>query len=207
MMSVPIPQAFIKKIQHCQRSFIWGDSLEKKHLHYIRWCILTKDKRFGGLGLRNLPIMNKACLAKLGWKLKTNNTSLWCRLMKSKYISRYLNSGSFIAKASDSYMWKMIVDLRPKLDSMSYWEVGNNLTIRMWDGAWVSPGVFLKDLANTHLDSNRRLPLMENLLNADGTWNWTLISKISPLTFLIRFVLFPLLLHLLLFLTAAFGVV
>lgn len=46
MMSVPIPQACIKKIQHCQRSFIWGDSLEKKHLHSICWCILTKDKCF-----------------------------------------------------------------------------------------------------------------------------------------------------------------
>lgn len=36
MMYVPIPQACIKKIQHCQRSFIWGDPMEKKHIHSIR---------------------------------------------------------------------------------------------------------------------------------------------------------------------------
>lgn len=35
MMSVAIPQECIKKTHQHQRSFIWGDSLEKKNLHSI----------------------------------------------------------------------------------------------------------------------------------------------------------------------------
>lgn len=66
MMYVPIPKVCVKKIQHCQRSFILGDPMEKNHIHSIRWRIITKDNIFGGLDLWNLPIMNKSCLESWG---------------------------------------------------------------------------------------------------------------------------------------------
>lgn len=125
-MSVHIPQECIKKVHQCQRSFIWGDSLEKKHVHSIRWSTISKEKHLGGLGLRNLSIMNKVCLAKLGWNLKAKGNSLWCNLMKSNYAAMQLAYGSISAKPYDSCIWKTIVDLRPKLEFLSYWEMGNN---------------------------------------------------------------------------------
>lgn len=67
-------------------------------------------------------------------------------LMKSKYASKRIVSGSLIVKPDDSCIWKMIVDLSPNLDSMSYWEVDKNLNFRMWEDSWVALGVFLKDL-------------------------------------------------------------
>lgn len=79
--------------------------------------------------------MNKACLDKLWWTFMNDKNSLWCRIMKSKYASRYQNTNSFMAKTSDSCIWKSIIELRPKLDTMAYWEVGNDHSIRIWKDA------------------------------------------------------------------------
>lgn len=65
----------------------------------------------------NLKVMNKACLAKLGWTFKTRTSSLWASLMTSKYLSRRFVSGNLISKPCDSYLWKSMVELRPKLYS------------------------------------------------------------------------------------------
>lgn len=65
MMFVSIPQDCVNKIRQCQRSFIWSDSNDKKHLHTICWSIISRDKHNDGLGLRKLSIMNRSCLAKL----------------------------------------------------------------------------------------------------------------------------------------------
>lgn len=64
--------------------------------------------------------MNKVCLDKLGWNLKTKDHLLWSRLMKSKYTARYLESGDLIDKPFDSCIWKSIMDLHPKLDELAY---------------------------------------------------------------------------------------
>ncbi|KAI5438806.1 hypothetical protein KIW84_024508 [Lathyrus oleraceus] len=135
MMTMDITEACIQKIQHCQRAFIWGDTSERSHLHSMNWNIICKSKHIGGPDLRNLKVMNKACLAKLGWTFKTKNSSLWASLMTSKYLSRRFVSGNLISKPCDSYRWKSIVEMHPKLYSLSFWEVGNDLTINIWEDA------------------------------------------------------------------------
>lgn len=67
--------------------------------------------------------MNKVCLSKMGWNLKTKGNLIWANIMKREYLSGRLGSGSFTAKPYDSYIWESIVDLLPKLDNLSYWEV------------------------------------------------------------------------------------
>lgn len=72
MMFVPLPKPCVNKTHQYQRFFIWGDSNDKKQLRMIRWSIINIDKKFSGLGLRNLNYMNIACMAKLVWKLKSH---------------------------------------------------------------------------------------------------------------------------------------
>ncbi|CAK8563195.1 unnamed protein product [Lathyrus sativus] len=131
MMYVPLPKAYVNKIHQCQRSFIWGDTNDKKQTHSICWSIINKDKKVDGFGLRNLNFMNKSCMAKLGWKLKSQDHLLWSRLLKSKYVARHLKSGDLIAKPSNSCIRNSIVELRHKLDELAYWKVGNEANLNI----------------------------------------------------------------------------
>jgi hypothetical protein len=42
-------------------------------------------KAYGDLGLRRLVQMNKACLKKLGWALRSGKEALWIEVIKDKY--------------------------------------------------------------------------------------------------------------------------
>lgn len=81
-----------------------------------------------------------------------------------------------------SRKWSLI--LGPRWTLCRIGEVGNGLTIKMWEDARVALGVLIKDLAFPHLDSIWHLPLVSNFLNEDGTWNWTLLSINFPPSYL-----------------------
>jgi hypothetical protein len=78
MMSTPIPKACLDQIQKMQRNFIWGDTEQKRRFHAVGWDKVTVPKCMGGLGLRNLNIMNLACLGKLEGKINSDSNDLWC---------------------------------------------------------------------------------------------------------------------------------
>lgn len=58
-------------------------------MHTIRWSNLVKAKKEKSIFLRNLNTMNKACLAKLYWKLFKGDNALWCSVLKGKYGRNY----------------------------------------------------------------------------------------------------------------------
>lgn len=68
-------------------------------------------KAKGGLGFRRMHQFNLAMLAKQGWQLLHNDTSLAARVIKGKYYPRT----SFLqAKVghNSSYTWKSLMDAR-----------------------------------------------------------------------------------------------
>jgi hypothetical protein len=86
MMTAPIPKACLNEIHKIQRSFIWGDEDGSRKYHAVSWDNVTKPKALGGLGIRRLVNMNKACLMKLGWAIRTDQEALWIDVMKGKYV-------------------------------------------------------------------------------------------------------------------------
>jgi hypothetical protein len=78
MMTAVIPKVCIEKIHQIQRKFIWGETENNKRYHAVRWNKVTLPKDSGGLGLRRLDTMNKACIGKLGWSLYSGASDFWC---------------------------------------------------------------------------------------------------------------------------------
>lgn len=94
-------------------------SEDEKHMHTHSWKEIIKPKKFGGLSLRDLKEMNIVCIAKLGWKIKSGQISMWCYGMHGKYERKTINDVEKNAKVYDSKLWKKIVSLWPLLDKMS----------------------------------------------------------------------------------------
>ena len=54
MQTMLIPKGIIKKIEQQSRGFLWGDETDMKKLHLISWDQITREKRDGGLGIKDL---------------------------------------------------------------------------------------------------------------------------------------------------------
>lgn len=100
--------------------------------------------------------------------------------MKNKYLSKRIESGSLIAKPFYSYLWKDIMDMHPKIDNLSFWEVGKGASINVWDDVWVAPGVQLKDHVQQQEASSLNIFVVTDLITLDGRWNWTLFCRSFP---------------------------
>ena len=53
-----VPSGVVEKLSQIQRNFWWGHDIGEKKLYFINWSWFIKPKCMGGLGVRDLGIMN-----------------------------------------------------------------------------------------------------------------------------------------------------
>ena len=73
------------RLEQIQRNFLWGGGQMEKKPHLVRWEIVCKDKRSGGLGMKNLGWLNKVLLSKWCWRFATKRGTLWNEVIRGKY--------------------------------------------------------------------------------------------------------------------------
>ncbi|VFQ93921.1 unnamed protein product [Cuscuta campestris] len=140
-----LPKSIINIIQGKLANFFWGTKLGKSKHHWAKWTALCKPTGEGGLGLRSLEDLQKACALKLWWKV-INANSLWSNFVKDKY---YMD-GLFETKLYDSASWKRICRIStiglqntymtsstPKWINGAYWAVRDrDISTRMNTLIW-----------------------------------------------------------------------
>jgi hypothetical protein len=175
MMTTNIPQSVLHEIQRLQRSFIWGDSSEGRKYHAVKWHVITQPKNLGGLGLRRMDVMNKACLMKLSWELNYGKNALWSEVLLGKYGRGVTDMLKVIVKPSDSSLWKNLVTLMPNIEANSFKAIGNGLNTYAWEEPWIDAGLRIVDL-DLDIPAHIRGIKVASLVDAQGHWNWNLLS-------------------------------
>lgn len=80
-----IPSRVSLRLAKVQRDFLLGGgSLEKKP-HPVSWAKVCLDKKKGGMGIRNLSILNMMLLAKWRWRFAFEKESLWKWVIVGKF--------------------------------------------------------------------------------------------------------------------------
>ena len=74
----------LHSVEKLSQNFLWGSTDNKNKLHMVSWKKTTKPKREGGLGIHAAKAKNIALLAKLNWRLKTETSSLWAKVLNHK---------------------------------------------------------------------------------------------------------------------------
>lgn len=92
------------------------------------------SKTRGGLGIRKSKAMNKALVAKIGWRLFQDRHSLWSQILRSKHKVGDIHDLAWIGDCSkSSSTWRSIAKcIREVMDRGKAWVIGNGRNIRFW---------------------------------------------------------------------------
>lgn len=139
MSSILLPASLLEQLDKVSRNFLWGSTVEKRKQHLLSWKKVCRPKAAGGLGLRASKDMNRALLAKVGWRLLNDKVSLWARVLRRKYkVTDVHDSSWLVPKATWSSTWRSIgVGLREGVAKGLGWVPGDGKSIRFWSDRWI----------------------------------------------------------------------
>jgi hypothetical protein len=108
----------------------------ERKIHWLNKNKLMKPKKEGGIGFRDLQHFNKALLARQGWRLLHQPSSLLCRVLKAKYFpnTSFLEAG---VPGNASYIWRSICAAKEVLNCGLRWRVGSGDRIKIWKDRWL----------------------------------------------------------------------
>lgn len=140
---------------------------------------MNLPKEAGGLGLRNLYIMNEACLMKYGWTLRRGVDTLWSQVLVGKYGRGMIRQGHISVRGADSAFWKAMARVWPYLDTHQFWAVGNGDSIRAWEDKWVSSSLCMAEEVQS-IPSSVRDWKVSNMVDDQGQWKITEFNQFLP---------------------------
>ena len=82
MLALQLPNKTLDSLDKIMRKFWWGDGVDKKKLHTMRWNELCKPIKEWDLGIRKSKDNNMALPAKTAWRRRTNENLLRTKIIK-----------------------------------------------------------------------------------------------------------------------------
>lgn len=135
------------------------------------------DKKNGGLGLKNLEIMNDALMGRLVWNVVSKPTALCLKVLSGKYRRECDLSKECKVLKSDSETWKNLGRIWPSIISNFVWEVGNGKKTRFWDDVWVDVGCNLIDKRVGPSSAEDQNVMVSDMANEKGCWDTEKIGE------------------------------
>jgi hypothetical protein len=167
-----IPKQLCKEINDVMPGFWWGDTEEKRRMHWFAWWRMCIPKKVGGMGFRDLHTFNMTMLAKQSWRLLSNPDSLCARVLRAKYYpdGNLLKAGP---KKGSSFTWQSIVAGLQTFKRGHIWRIGDGTKVKIWEDHWVPTS------PNRRVFSTRGqclLQTVDELIDPmSGTWDEALI--------------------------------
>lgn len=128
------------------------------------------------MGFRGMCHFNLAMLAKQGWRLLHNNTSLVARVFKGRYYPRT----SFIqAKVghNSSYTWKSQLKARHILSDGCVWRIRDDRSVNIWSDKWFFHPEH-KNLVTPAKDDCPQVLISDLICQDQRNWNEQLLNKL-----------------------------
>lgn len=137
MSCFKLPASLCKRIQSTLTRFLWDSDMEKKNICCIAWDKLTRSKKAGGLGFRDIQCFSDALLAKVSWRILTNPECLMAKIL----LGKYCHSSPFLESSlpnSSSHGWGGIMIGKELMKQKLGKVIGNGKTTKVWNDPWLS---------------------------------------------------------------------
>lgn len=80
-----LPKTVTHELDKQRRTFFWQGGSSKKKYMLLKWDVIYKSKKKGGLGIKDSRKMNISLMCKWWWRLE-NEKGLWQDIVKAKYM-------------------------------------------------------------------------------------------------------------------------
>ncbi|KAL5768296.1 hypothetical protein ACOSQ2_015079 [Xanthoceras sorbifolium] len=133
---------------------------------------MCQPKVDGGLGFRKFQAFNQAMLAKQGWRILNDPSSLLSRVLKAKYFP---NTNFLSSKIgwNPSFVWRSILWGRDVINKGLRWKIEDGQSISVYDDPWLPRNSSFK------VYSPRLLPdgvSVSALIGSPGRWSRNLVQ-------------------------------
>ncbi|RVW34286.1 putative ribonuclease H protein [Vitis vinifera] len=136
-----LPRKVRLRLEKIQRDFLWGGGTLAHKPHLVRWNLVCLEKRKGGLGVRNLSLMNNALLCKWNWRFANERDALWRSVISLKYG---VEEGGWCTRdvmgRNGVGLWKAIRKKWGLFDGRVAFHLGNGQRVKFWKDKWCGDG-------------------------------------------------------------------
>ncbi|KAL9664615.1 hypothetical protein QQ045_020020 [Rhodiola kirilowii] len=150
-----LPDCILNKIQSLIHNFWWRQSKGSQPIHWVKASWLATSKEEGGLGFKNLKLVNIAFLAKQAWRLYKNPHLLLSQVLRGRY---YPDTDIFNASIGyrPSKCWRSILGavdlLRAGCDAdvggSSFWKYSSSQEYDVRSGYQLAVNIAKQNMAN-----------------------------------------------------------
>ncbi|XP_058733800.1 uncharacterized protein LOC131605468 [Vicia villosa] len=181
------PKKVLQEIKSIQSKFLWGGGDRDKSIHWVSWDTVCKSRKEGGLGVKDVEIMNVALLSKWKWHILTEKEAVWKDLLEARYgnlrLKVLIGDVSSLSK-KESHWWRdLIVSdnferlLFDHFTSAIKCNIGNGASTPLWYASWAGQKSLMESfpilfsLAGNFLDSIYLAGAF-----VEGVWCWNYSS-------------------------------
>ncbi|KAH9791596.1 putative ribonuclease H protein [Citrus sinensis] len=186
MQTTSLPIGINMKIDKACRKFIWSGNSNQQRMSMVSWDTLCKPKAYGGLGLKELNVMNKALLMKLSWGIISAKDNLWVQVLCTKYGVNNSNPPLSLPTRYGSHMWKAIGRIWSDTMLSRSWSVGDGKRIRFWWDCWVYKDKPLANQVTAPIPDHLTNLMVADCVAANGQWNRALFDHFLPHTAIMK---------------------
>lgn len=138
-----LPGACIKEVEQICAAFLWSGPSLKTTSSKVAWRGICSLKCEGGLGIRDLKVVNKVYGLKLIWRMLTGE-SLWGKWVKAYLLKEKSFWGISSRTQTGSWMWRKMLKLRDVAKLFYRKELRNGRHTSFWFDKWSGKGGALR---------------------------------------------------------------
>ncbi|KAL2246377.1 UNVERIFIED_CONTAM: hypothetical protein Sindi_2905900 [Sesamum indicum] len=174
-----LPKKVTNEIEKRLRTFLWKGTSTSGYAK-VAWKDLCRPKEEGGLGFKDITLLNRALMAKkLCDIIRCDRTSIWVTWL---YQGRLRDTSIWtIREHGGSWGWRKLLRLRIFLRSMVDYKIGDGRRFYLWQDPWHHLG----PLRDTFPRGPRLLRLEESTklctVISGGEWQWSPITDFECL--------------------------
>uniref|UniRef100_J3M5K6 Reverse transcriptase zinc-binding domain-containing protein n=1 Tax=Oryza brachyantha TaxID=4533 RepID=J3M5K6_ORYBR len=167
----------IRKLTSIIRKFWWKGSLDNNSsdgICFRSWKDICRPKDEGGLGIRDLMMMNKSLVIHSAWNFLKNPNTLIAQVLKHKYFphTSFWNCNKHTPKSA---FWSSVLKLKPILHSSCIWQLSQG-DISIWNQPCCDIWEKIHEHNNTTALSLHLPSKVSELWTNQKSWNTPLIS-------------------------------
>ena len=171
MQTILLPKRLLNDLEKQSRGFLWGETDGSKKLHLLSWEQVVQEKRFGGLGIKDIRKQNKAFIMKLCWGLTTRREALWVQILRGKYKCGDLEMPSISEQRVASLTWRGICEVWKDFQKGVGRKVGNGRSTSFWMDNWSEVGLPLINFIPGRESLINCQDRVHTWLTQDGEWD------------------------------------